>query len=102
MQVGDRYVVGSQNTLYRLSNSSCVEGDSITLQNAVVERYFLVNGSWQASDSYVVGAYNSSTYVCHVWDQTKTYDVNYLILPATLFVICFFCMIYRWFIRLRG
>ena len=102
MNTGDKYVVNSATTLYRLPNSSCSEGDTVTLANTVVERVYLVNGDWVQGDIYTTGTYNSTSYVCHVWDGSKQLNINYLILPSVLIVLCLFAIIYRWFIRLRG
>ena len=103
MNTGDRYVVNSQNTLYRLPNSSCSEGDTVVLNNAQVERVFLVNGAWQAGDLYTTSNYNSTSYVCHIWNnEASLFNINYLILPATILVIALFSIINKWFMRLRG
>lgn len=103
MENNSRYVVNSQNTLYRLPNSSCSEGDTVTLNNTLVQRYYLVNGSWTSADLYTTSSYSNTSYICHVWNNEKlTYDINYLLLPATIFVCLFFAIIYRWFIRMRG
>lgn len=100
---GDRYVVNSQNTLYRIPNASCSEGDTIVLQNTVVNRVYLVNGKWQVADNYTTSNYNPSSYVCHVWDNnSQFFNVNYLILPAVLIMLCLFFVINKWFMRLRG
>ena len=103
MEDGARYVVNSQNTLYHLTNSSCDEGDTVVLQNTVVERVYLVNGKWQAADIYTTSNYNPSSYICHIWDNNSQYfNVNYLILPAVLIMLCLFFVINKWFMRLRG
>lgn len=101
---GSRYVVYSENTLYYLPNSSCSEGASVTLNNTSVVRYRLINGTWLASDNYTTGNYNSTTYICHVYnsDSPIVHNVDSFILPATLIMICFFTIIYHWFLRLRG
>lgn len=103
MNNGDRYVVNSQNTLYRIPSATCVEGDTITLNNTVVHRFFLINGTWTAGDIYTTSSYGTNSYICHVWDNEKlTYDVNFLILPATILCVLLFSIIYKWFIRMRG
>lgn len=103
MHNGDRYVIYSANTLYRLPSSTCTEGSTVNLSNTSVNRVYLVNGQWQYGDFYTTGNYNSTSYVCHVWNEVSPkYDVNFLILPATLLVMAFFYIIYKWFIRLRG
>lgn len=103
MQDGDRYVVASQNTLYRVANSSCSEGSQITLTNSTVERVYLINGTWTVADTYTTSNYGSTTYMCHVWSNaTQTFNINYLVLPAVILVVAFFSLIYKWFIRLRG
>ena len=103
MKDGDKYVVNSQNTLYRLTNTSCSEGDTVVLQNTPVERVFLVNGKWQVADNYTTSNYSSSSYICHIWDNnSQFFNVNYLILPAVLIMLCLFFVINKWFMRLRG
>ena len=103
MKEGDRYVVYSENTLYRLSHSSCSEGDSVNLNNTSVQTYRLINGRYLASQNTTLSSYQNSSYVCHIYHpSTDTYDINFLLLPAVAFCLCFFFMIYKWFIRLRG
>lgn len=102
MNTGDKYVVYSSTTLYRLPNSSCSEGDTITLSDTVVERLYLVNGNWVQGDVFTTGSYYNTSYICHVWDNSQQLNINYLILPSVLIMICLFGIIYRWFIRLRG
>lgn len=103
MQDGDHYVVSSQNTLYYLPSASCSEGSSITLNNTSVQRVYNINGVWQKGDLYTTGSYNGTTYICHVWNSAKmTFDPNFIVLPATIIILCFFSIIWSWYSRLRG
>ena len=98
MEKDSRYVVYSADTLYRLSNSTCSEGDTITLSNQQVTRYRIVNSRVLASDVTTVGSgYNSTQYICHVWSSDYTYllDVNSVILPAVLLVFGLFWFLYK-------
>lgn len=103
MQDGDRYVASSQNTLYYLPNSSCSEGDPISLSNSLVHRVYNINGNWVKGDLYTTSSYSNTQYVCHVWSNSKDlYNSNYLILPSVLIVLCFFSIVWSWYNRLRG
>lgn len=102
MNSGDKYVVNSSTTLYRIPNSTCSEGDTVNLQNTQVERVYLVNGSWVQGDVYVTGSYSNTSYVCHVWNETQQLNANYVLLPAVLIVLALFSVIFKWFDRIRG
>ena len=97
MNNGDRYVVYSQDTLYRISNSSCSEGDTVNLNNTQVTRFRFINGRLIAQDVTTVGNYGTNSYICHVWNSDYTYqlDVNYVILPATLLIFGLFWFLYK-------
>lgn len=101
---GSRYVVYSADTLYYLPNSSCSEGSQVNISNQTVQRFRLVNGNWLASDFYQTGNYSNTSYICHVYSENSSiiHNMDSFILPATLIVLCFFFIIYHWFIRLRG
>lgn len=103
-QDGARYVINSADTLYFLPNSSCSEGSSVNLNNTNVVRYRLINGHWMASDNYQTGQYSNTSYYCHVYsdDANINYRPDSFILPATIIVICFFSIVFHWFLRLRG
>lgn len=103
LQDGDRYVLNSADTLYRISNTSCSEGSSVNIQGQTVKRYRLIEGIWYAQDEYNIGNYTNSTYICHVYNvQTDFQRQTEYILPATLIVLCLFSCIFHWFLRLRG
>lgn len=101
---GSRYVVYSENTLYYLPSSSCSEGSSVTLNNTSVIRYRLINGTWLASDQYNTGSYGNTTYICHVYnkDSSIIHNPDVFVLPAVLIMLCFFSVIYHWFIRFKA
>ena len=103
LQDGDRYVLNSSDTLYRISNSSCSEGSSVNLQNQTVTRFRFIEGKWYAQDQYSLGNYSNTTYICHVYNQqTDFQQQSSFILPAVLIVLCFFSCVFHWFLRLRG
>ena len=101
---GARYVVNSADTLYYLPNSSCSEGSTITLNNTQVVRYRLVNNNWLASDIYTTSNYGSTSYYCHVYSKSDEiiHNPDAFILPGVLIMLCFFSVIFHWFLRLRG
>lgn len=103
MNNGERYVVNSADTLYYLPNSSCNEGDTITLNNAAVQRVYLVNGQWLKGYTSTLGSYNN-TYICHVWDRLSSPVVSPIVLPlcGCIVSLCLFNVIFHWFIRYRG
>lgn len=103
LEEGDRYVLNSADTLYRISNSSCAEGSSVNIQNQSVTRYRLIEGKWYAQDIYQLGNYTNTTYICHVYSESQMFQrQSDYILPATLVVLCLFSCIFHWFLRLRG
>lgn len=103
LEDGDRYVLYSSDTLYRLTNSSCVEGSSVSLQNQSVTRFRLIEGKWYAQDIYQLNNYSSTTYICHVYNKWRDFQQQQAyILPATIIVVLVFSCIYHWFLRLRG
>ena len=102
MEDGQRYVVYSQNTLYYLPNATCSEGSSIVLNNTPYSVVYNVNGNWLKGGSGTTSSYNSNTYTCNVWNNSQSYNQNYLVLPSVLVVLAFFSVIFHWFLRLRG
>lgn len=102
MEDGQRYVVYSQNILYYLPNASCSEGSSIVLNNTPYTVVYNVNGNWLKGSSGTTSSYSSNSYICHVWNNSQSYNQNYLVLPAVLVVLAFFSVIFHWFLRLRG
>lgn len=103
LQDGDRYVLNSADTLYRISNSSCSEGASVNLQGQTVKRFRFIQGHWYAQDEYTLGNYSNAVYICHVYNEQRDFqDSTVYILPATLIVLCFFSCVFHWFLRLRG
>ena len=103
-QDGARYVVNSADTLYYLPNSSCSEGSQITIPNTQVIRFRLVNNNWLASDVYTTGNISNTSYYCHVYssDSDIKHNPDSFILPGVIIMVCFFTIIYHWFLRLRG
>lgn len=103
LEDGDRYVLNSADTLYRISNSSCSEGSSVNLQGQTVTRFRLIEGKWYAQDLYQLGNYSGTTYVCHVYNKWIDFQQQQAyILPSTIIVCLVFSCIYHWFLRLRG
>ena len=102
MQDGSHYVVSSQDTLYYLPSATCSEGDTITLNNTTVLRYRLINGRFVASDYTVISNYQSTSYICHIYHDDYIFKPSDFVLPAVLIMLCFFSIIYHWFLRLRG
>lgn len=103
LQDGDKYVLYSSDTLYRLTNSSCSEGSSVNLQNQTVKRFRLIEGKWYAQDEYNISNYGTASYICHVYnEQTDFQRATDYLLPSVLIVLCLFSCIFHWFLRLRG
>lgn len=108
MDNGTCYIQYNSNTLYAFPNLTCHEGDLLPSYSSTIrETYYIYNGrivlsNRQTITSNIGGSY--SNYVSHIWGNKVDYslDANYLVLPATLFVLAFFWIIYKWFIRLRG
>lgn len=106
MSDGVCYYISDSNTIYAFPNLQCSDGSSFpNVSNQTRETYRLIGGRYVLTRSDWVGTnyQDLSSYVAHVWHGDSYYlDINSLILPATLLMICFFYIIYKWFIRLRG
>lgn len=103
LQEGDKYVLNSSDTLYRISNSSCTEGSQVNIQGQTVVRFRLIEGKWYAQDFYSIGNYSNASYICHVYNDVQDfYNPSFAVLPATIIVLCLLSCIFHWFLRLRG
>lgn len=108
MQDGTCYIQYNSNTLYGFPNLSCTEGATLpTYSSTVRETYYIYNGRIVLSNRQNITSSSGGSYrdyVSHIWGNKVEYslDANYLILPATILVVAFFWIIYKWFIRLRG
>lgn len=107
MQDGLCYIQYNANTLYAFPDLRCTEGSLLPqYSNTTRETYYIYNGKPVLSNRSTVSWSNGqySSYIAHISQGYERYyiDVNYLILPATLVMLCFFAVIYRWFVRLRG
>lgn len=102
MSDGDIYVLDSQNSFYRINDIDCSEGDSITLSNTPATKFVYLNGHLISTGSTTLSSFGSSHYICHIYNDSILYNPNYMILPATLIMLCFFSIIFHWFLRLRG
>lgn len=108
MNDGTCYIQYNASTIYGFPNLSCTEGSTVpTFSSTVRETYYIYNGRIVLSNRQTVTntsgtSYNN--YVSHIWGNKVEYslDANYLVLPATILVVAFFWIIYKWFIRLRG
>lgn len=108
MQDGLCYIQYNSNTIYAFPNLSCTEGNLLPSYTSTVrETYYIYGGRYILSNRQTVtstGGGNYSSYVSHIANNQSFYalDFNYLILPATLFVLALWSCIYKWFIRMRG
>ena len=102
MSDGDIYVLDSQNSLYRLPNFNCSEGDTVTLSDTPAIQYVYLNGHLISSGSTTLTSFPNSDYICHIYNDSILYTPDSMILPATLIMLCFFSIIFHWFLRLRG
>lgn len=108
MRDGLCYIQYNANTVYAFPNLSCTEGNLLpTYTSTIRETYYLYNGRFVLSNRQTVtNNYGNSydTYISHISSGKVDYafDANFLILPATLLILAFFSVIYKWFIRLRG
>lgn len=108
MDNGTCYIQYNANTIYAFPNLSCTEGSTMpSFSSTIRETYYIYNGKIVLSNRQNITSTSSqsySTYVSHLWGNKmdNSLDVNYLVLPATILVVAFFWIIYKWFIRLRG
>lgn len=108
MQDGICYIQYNANTIYAFPNLHCNEGDLLPSYTSTARwTYYVYNGRYVLSNKQThENNYNQAygTYVSHIYHGSlgSAFDPNYLVLPATILVVAFFSIIYRWFIRLRG
>lgn len=107
MQDGLCYIQYNDNTLYAFPDLSCDEGVLLpSFTTTTRQVYYLFNGHYVLSRQSSVSSYDTSysSYVAHISHNMGSFaiDINSLVLPATLFVLAFFSVIFHWFNRLRG
>lgn len=108
MQDGLCYIQYNSNTIYAFPNLTCNEGSYLpSYTNTVRETYYIYEGRYVLSNRQNITSTsggNYTNYISHVANNQEYYaiDINSVILPATLFVLAFMSVVYRWFIRLRG
>lgn len=107
MSDGTCYIQYNSDTIYAFPDLSCTENSILPTFNTTTRQvYILSNGKYILTRSDNI-SYNSlyyTDYVSHISSELDRFaiDTNFLILPASLFVLAFFSIIYHWFIRLRG
>lgn len=108
MEDGLCYIQYNANTIYAFPSLSCTEGHNLPSYTSTTRQtYYIYQGKYILSNSETVNCSTNCpyrTYIAHISSNQEHYglDINYLILPATLIVLVFCSVIYRWFIRLRG
>lgn len=102
MNNGDLYFINDSGVISLLPPNACVAGTSFVPQNITVQRMTFVNGHLLPSRTYTYTSYNTDSYKCLEYDGKLDYNPADMILPATLIMLCFFSIIYHWFLRLRG
>lgn len=107
MQDGLCYIQYNNDTIYGFPDLTCSDGDLLPEFTSTTRQiYRLFNGKYQLSQVSSINNYSSnySSYIAHISTGMDRYsiDINFLVLPATLFVLALFSVIYHWFIRLRG
>lgn len=105
MQTDNCYVYYDKDTLYVFPSLVCTDGGQLPgFVSTTRDTYSISRGRLIKTESASVNYsdFDYSPYVVHVYHGESFLDFNYLVLPCTLLVICFFTVIYKWFIRLRG
>ena len=107
MENGLCYILYNSSTIYAFPDLSCSEGSVLpSFSSTTRQTYYLYDGKPYLSNiSTITNSYNNySTYVAHVsnGDRYQFVGLGDFLLPAVLIMLCFFAVIYRWFIRLRG
>ena len=102
MENGDYYFINDQGVVSLLPSNACTEGSSFTPQNITVQQMTLINGHFLPGRNFTYTSYNTNSFTCLVYDGSLEYNLADMILPATLIMLCFFSIIYHWFLRLRG
>ena len=101
MPSNECYIYYNENIIYSFPQLTCTEGGSLpsyssTIRDTYIYRLgrFIKTRSETITDDY-------SSYVTHL-TTPFSFDLNILVLPATIIVCLFFSCIYHWFLRLRG
>ena len=102
MENGTLYFVNDQGNISVLPSNACSPNTSFTPQNITVKQMTFINGHFVPGRNYTYTSYNTNSYVCLEYDGSLEYNPADMILPATLIMLCFFSIIYHWFLRLRG
>lgn len=107
MEDGLCYIRYNSDTFYAFPDLSCTEGSILpTFTTTTRQVYRLFNDRLELSQvSSIDSSFNNySSYITHISSglDGPIISPNSLVLPAALFVLAFFSVIYHWFIRLRG
>lgn len=108
MENGLCYIYYNSNTIYAFPDLNCTDGVLLpSFSSTTRQTYYLYDGKAVLSNISTVSSsqYNNySTYVAHIatGDRLEFVSRGVFVLPAVLIMLCFFAVIYRWFIRLRG
>lgn len=106
MELDTCYAFIDSETLWAFPELSCTDGSNFsdfgTTLRVIYKKY---NGKLVAFQKdvalYSELPVGSISYLYRKSDDYQ-FDVNFLILPVTLFILAFFAVIYKWFFRLRG
>lgn len=108
MENGLCYILYNSSTIYAFPELHCSEGSILpSFSSTTRQTYYLHDGKPYLSNSTTItnsGYNNYSSYVAHIatGDRYEFVGLGSFLLPAVLIMLCFFAVIYRWFIRLRG
>lgn len=108
MENGLCYIYYNSNTIYAFPDLSCNDGSLLpAFTSTTRQTYYLYDGKAVLSNisSISNSSYNNySTYVAHIatGDRLEFVSRGTFVLPGVLIMLCFFALIYRWFVRLRG
>lgn len=108
MNAGTCYIYNNSSTIYAFPDLNCSDGSPLpTFSTTTRQTYYLYDGKavYSRSDSVSWGTGSSySTYIAHIatGDRLEFVPLGYFVLPSVLIMLCFFSVIYHWFIRLRG
>lgn len=106
MNTGTCYVFASDSELVAFPLLSCSDGDILQLsESTTAEDYIIISGRlFKVRERSVDSSDFRDSSVLHVWSANSQYflDMNFALIAGVGFIICFFTILFHWFIRLRG
>lgn len=105
MNNGICYVFNSDNTISAFPDIVCSDNSILEFDESTrVEDYQVYGGRlFKIRERSALSSDFEYGSITHIWSDSNYFiDMNFGLLSATLLLIGFFIILFRWFIRLRG